>query len=378
MKLILRFVALFLLVATPALAQFPQEGPTLNRKVRNLGMGNVGIALQGTADSSPFYNPAGLNDLEKGRFQFFSPTFDMSKDGIRIAQDMKDLTDSLKASNGDAEATSILDQFIKDHVGEYEHLRLTLDVLNYARHNFAAGVLFDERIDFSFRNLAYPNFQVQNLGDVAGYVSGAYDFFEKAIQFGVTLRPTARFAMDEADQEITFADAVDGPNGDPLVISQLEKIKGHRFGLAVDLGLKSNLNFLKDVPGFGYLKPEVGFTWQDMGGVSFGAARGNEQAMGVGMAVHPDIWKIKNSVALDFRDLNQERDFLSKVHFGVESQLPWILALRLGMSQGYFTAGLGLDFWIMTIDAAYYNEEIGVFTREDNNARYAINISFNI
>ena len=66
--------ALFISSGSSAQTQLPKEGPSLNRKVRNLGMGNVGVALTGTHDSSPFYNPAGLNDLDKGRLQFFSFT----------------------------------------------------------------------------------------------------------------------------------------------------------------------------------------------------------------------------------------------------------------------------------------------------------------
>ena len=79
-------IALFLfMLPTGAWAQksaLSQESPTLNRKVRNLGMGNIGVAMRGSHDFSPFYNPAGLNDVEESNWQFFSPTVELSKGSI--------------------------------------------------------------------------------------------------------------------------------------------------------------------------------------------------------------------------------------------------------------------------------------------------------
>ena len=365
---------------TNAMAQFPQEGPTLSRKVRNLGMGNVGVALRGTHDSSPFYNPAGLNDLEKGRFQFFSMTGDVSTGAVGLIGDITDFADNIQNTDG-ADRTRVFDQFIQDHTGEFNHVRWTLDIFNYARKDFAAGVLIDEKMNVSFRDQSFPRFEIQNLGDLGMYIAGSHGFWDQLLQVGATLKPTIRFAIDEVDQEVTYSDIVsENSSGDPILIDQFKKIKDRRFGLGVDVGAKTNLAFpgIKGSKMYEILKPQVGVSWQDMGSPGFDAAPNNEQSISAGAAVHPDIWKLKNAIAVDFRDLNQERDFLTKLHFGVESKFPWILTARAGLSQGYFTLGATFDLWFVKIDGAWYKEEVGVRTREAGDNRWAATLSFNI
>ncbi|MFH1017483.1 MAG: hypothetical protein V1798_04780, partial [Pseudomonadota bacterium] len=105
-----------------AQAAIPTEEPTLNRKVRNLGMGNVGIAIHGTGDSSPFYNPAGLNDLTEGRFQFLAMTFDVAANSVRAVNGILDLKDDVNRAPDDAGKVDALNNYINKHSGEFDHL----------------------------------------------------------------------------------------------------------------------------------------------------------------------------------------------------------------------------------------------------------------
>ena len=149
-----KILASFLVLTSSwALAQgnFPNESPSLNRKVRNLGMGNVGVAIRGTHDSAPFYNPAGLNDLEKGRFQFLSPTVEMSKSAFSLFSDMKDLIDDLGDADGSADKSRVFNDFGFENSGEFRRMRFALDIFNYARKNFAAGGLLHQKFDLSGR-----------------------------------------------------------------------------------------------------------------------------------------------------------------------------------------------------------------------------------
>ncbi|MFH1262519.1 MAG: hypothetical protein V1495_03610 [Pseudomonadota bacterium] len=380
-NLILTSLALLFVGTATAQTTLSQEEPTLNRKIRNLGMGNIGVAIEGTADSSPFYNPAGLNDLEKGRFQFLTNTADVSTGAFSLATDLKDLNKGIKNATTDADKTRKFNEFIQKNTGKFQHFRYTLDIFNYARKNFAVGLLIDERLDLSFRDQSYPHFDVRNLGDATVYVSGAHAFWDKLLQAGFTLRPTVRFAVNEADQQVTLSDVL-GKNaaGNSLLSEQFKKIKDRRFGLGVDFGLKSNLAFegFKQMKIYETLKPEAGFTWQDLGNTKFGRAPTNEQSISFGTAVHPAIWKLKNTVGLDFRGMNQDRPFLAKTHFGIESKFPWIVSLRAGLSQGYFSGGATFDLWLAKLDAAVYYEEVGVETRQSGDLRIAAMLSFNI
>lgn len=374
-------VGFFLASFSVQAQNFSRETPTLNRKARNLGMGNVGVAIKGTHDSSPFYNPAGLNDLEKSRVQFLSPTVDISKNSISLIGDLKDLTDDLDSAANDADKTRVFNQFVQDNSGEFRRIRFTLDIFNMAKKNFAAGLVIDEKLDLSVRQAqSNPQFNVRNLGDAAFYVSGAHDFWDKALQVGVTLKPTVRFAINESDEVVDYSDTAEDANGDLALTEQFKNIKERRFGLGADLGLKSNLafSFWKDSPVYKLLQPSVGFTWQDMGSPEFGKAPGNAQTLNFGAAIHPDVWKLKNVFAVDIREINEERPLLSKLHIGLESKLPWVLAVRGGLSQGYLTAGLTVDLWVLKLDAAVYHEEIGITRREEGSLRYVGGLSFNI
>ncbi len=377
-----------LVAASVAFAQFPSqnntftsEGPSLNRKVRNLGMGNVGVALKGTHGSSPFYNPAGLNDLDKGQFEFLAITGEVSKNAFDLFTDLKDLSDDLDAASTDSDKTNVIGDFVQANTGKFRRLRTTFDIFNYVRKNFAIGLLIDERIDLTVRNDVPESFYVRNLGDASLFISGAHGFWDGLLQVGVTLKPTLRFSLDEVDQQVDFTDTQDDASGELALNSQLKKIyKEKRFGLGVNLGLKSNLAFgeLKDAKWFKALGPQFGVTWEDIGSTSFDSAQDNEQSINAGFAIHPDIWKIKSAFAIDVRDINREIPLLSKLHVGVESKLPWLLALRAGLNQGYFTAGASLDLWVMELEGAMYFEEIGTSVRQDGNLRYAFRLSFNI
>ena len=379
-----KILASFLVLTSSwALAQgnFPNESPSLNRKVRNLGMGNVGVAIRGTHDSAPFYNPAGLNDLEKGRFQFLSPTVEMSKSAFSLFSDMKDLIDDLGDADGSADKTRVFNDFGFENSGEFRRMRFALDIFNYARKNFAAGVLIDEKFDLSVREFgSNPPLHIRKLGGAPFFGAGAAPFLGPLVQVGVTVKPTVRFSINEEDEVVDYSDIQDDSDGDPLLAGQFGNIKERRFGLGVDLGLKSNLALplWKDATWFKTLAPSVGFTWQDIGSPDFGAAPDNPQTMNLGAAIHPDVWKIKNTIGLDVRGLNQDREFLTKLHFGIESQLPWLLAVRAGVSQGYITGGATLDLWVVKLDGAIFYEEVGVVGRNEGNLRWAGTLSFNI
>lgn len=379
------FVALSVLCLTgTAVAQtvMPQEGPTLNRKVRNLGMGNVGTSIHGSHDSSPFYNPAGLNDLKKGRFQFMALTFEAAQNSLGIIGDFDDMLKDIDNASNDADKTRAFNKFLDKNTGKYQHMRMGIDLFNYVRKNFGVGLLLDQRMDFSFRDQSFPHFEVRNLGDVAAFVSGSTDFFDKVIQVGATVRPTVRFSLDEADQQMTMADVLGkDSNGDSLIVGQVKNIyKKQRFGLGVDIGLKSNLAIagFQETKVYKALQPEIGLTWQDIGSPAFDSAPRNEQSISTGIAVHPKLWKLKNTIAVEFREINQERPLLTKLHVGLETKLPWILSVRAGLSQGYPTGGLSADFWIVKLDAAIYFEEVGIRVREKGNLRWATTLSFNI
>lgn len=370
------------LLALPALGQsFRSESPSISRQVRNLGMGNVGVALKGSHASSPFYNPAGLSDLEKSEMEMLSITGEASANAFDLVGDIRDLVDNLDAASTDADQIRVFDDFVQANTGEYRRARVAVNLVNYARKNFAAGLVLDQRLDLTVREPGVPQFDVRSTADIAAYVAASNSFWDDLLQVGVTFRPTVRLSLDEADQQFQYVDILEDDNGDLPIDGQFENILDkRRFGLGVDVGLKSNLAFgdLKEQNWYKALNPMVGVTWQDIDSPSFEAGPANEQSMNFGLAIHPELAKFKNAFAIDFRNLNQERPFLSKLHVGVETQFPKILALRAGLNQGYVTAGLSVDLKFVSLEGAMYFEEIGVYTRQEGNLRYAAKLAFKI
>ncbi|MBI2500354.1 MAG: hypothetical protein HYW02_02575 [Deltaproteobacteria bacterium] len=82
----------------------------------------------------------------------------------------------------------------------------------------------------------------------------------------------------------------------------------------------------------------------------------------------------------DFRELNQSVAFIRKWNIGAEVVAPKLLILRpsfrLGANQGYIAAGTGFDFRFLKLEFATYAEEAGVFSRQRENRRIALNLSF--
>ena len=404
--IVFSFIVALLLPASFARAQynnaatFSQESPQLNRSVRALGMGNAFVAIDGNA-YSPFYNPAGLNDIEEGTFHLMSPAFEISSGSIGLIGDVGDLIDDLDAAGTDAAKVGVLDQFVQQRFGEYNHMRIAMNLITYVRKNFAAGAVFEERLTFAFRDQSLPKFDVRNITDFIFFVSGSYGFWDKLVQVGATVKPMIRTSIAESvDSSTAIADEVD---------DVFQTLTFPHFGIGVDLGLKSDLSlpFLMEMDAYKkwheFLKPAFALTWQDIGNTRFKkdlrSTDGNEsgvndptkfdafierepiqgnQVLSVGAKVSPTILGLDTNFAADVRDINRNSDFISKFHLGVEVILPIIASARLGMTQGYFAAGVGLDLWIVNIDFATYAEETGAFSRQGSNRRYALNLNFNI
>ncbi|MCC7460154.1 MAG: hypothetical protein IT286_02515 [Proteobacteria bacterium] len=383
MKKILTLLTV-LTAAAPAFAAdlLPQESPSFNRKVRNLGMGNVGVSILGTPDSAAFYNPAALNDLTESEIRFMTITAEVADSSTRLINDVKDLSDDVKDANTDADKVRALNNFIQDRTGEFQHLRLNVELVSYTTKNFAAGLLIDERLDLSFRDQSFPHFDMRNLGDATAYMAFSTGFWDKLLQVGMNFRPTMRFSLRESDQQITFADVTtENSKGDPILVDQLKAIKDDRqFAIPVNFGVKSDLSFdfWKNSYFIEQLKPQVGVTWEDVGSPSFGPLPSANQTLNAGFSINPEIWRFKNLIAVELREINQDRPMLSKLHAGMEVKFPWILAVRGGISQGYLSGGATIDLVFVRIDGAVYYEEVGFNTRQDGNLRYAATFGFKI
>jgi hypothetical protein len=95
-------------------------------------------------------------------------------------------------------------------------------------------------------------------------------------------------------------------------------------------------------------------------GSTTGAGNANRQ-FGLGIvATQKEVWKFKDALlGIELSDLgnNGEGSWVRMLHIG--SEIGWTrFKFRLGLNQGYVTAGLGVDLWALQFDIATYGEEL--------------------
>jgi hypothetical protein len=115
--------------------------------------------------------------------------------------------------------------------------------------------------------------------------------------------------------------------------------------------------------------------------VNQGAAPEQARSYGVGFSLFRPSWGfLGNTVfALEITDVLNNRDgsIFKMLHLGAETRWKSI-ALRLGLNQGYWTAGLGIDAHYFTMNLATYGEELGLNAGTLEDRRYSFNFGFHI
>jgi len=73
-----------------------------------------------------------------------------------------------------------------------------------------------------------------------------------------------------------------------------------------------------------------------------------------------------------------ESSFKDMLHFGVEFKFPQFLSLRAGINQLYWTAGIGIKYWILDASFATYVENTTIYNaiRTPSDRRYAFQFGF--
>ena len=351
-KLRFAMMAVFTLVAVFQVlpVAFAEELPALYRGIRPLGMGGAFLTVSDD-ENALFYNPAGLNDVKGfGGVGLLNPEVAISEDSLELYQDIQDVegTDTTQVIN-----------LLRKHVGKHQHVRTALFPHLYM-HNFAVGVLGQGTLDLEVRNPAFPEVVSDVKLDIGGAVGGAVGFWERKLQVGVA----AKYVQREGVKD-TFQPAEIVVDFDPFA----NRVKANDF--AFDLGIKFNPS--------GPLDPSLAVVVQNITDLDFDTLGVIPQQLNIGVGIHPNFWILDNRLVLEVDDVTKQvgtdNDFYKRVHMGAEFKLPMILALRVGVNQGYYTAGATVDFWILKLAAATYAEEVGAFAGQRADRRYVAQLS---
>lgn len=352
-----------------------RDSPRNMQGLRPLGMGNAFIATDGSDINSLFYNPAGIADYDKKiEMDFLSLSAEVSSGAIGFVGDVLDLVDDLDGADDSSAEVDQLNQFAASHTGEYQEAGVHLQIANFRKKYIAASLFLNNRTVLALTNPQSSTVDIEVLSQAGLQVGGAYSFLDDLVEVGGALKFMERHLIDSQISERAVVATSD--------TSDIVDVDNMGFGVGVDLGVKSRLP-ITGVKAIAYLDPVFALTWQDVANTRFtGDVGETPQSLSFGMAVHPKFHeKLINTFAIDYRDVNRETAFITKFHMGYELMFPNIAkffpsaAVRLGLSQGYLTAGLGADFKIIKIEAATWGRELGLLSRQGQNRLWGLNLS---
>lgn len=104
-----------------------------------------------------------------------------------------------------------------------------------------------------------------------------------------------------------------------------------------------------------------------------GKAQDVAMNFGLGLGVVQKMEFMDVTVGADLQNLTQVDAFSNKFHFGLELGVPF-LKLWGGLNQGYFTYGMGVEFWLARISFSSYSEELGYRFKQRQNKRVLLQI----
>jgi hypothetical protein len=319
-----------------------QQFPLLYQGVLVEGMGGAFTAVADDSNA-PFYNPAGLDNIQSSSFQILNISADITYPSL-----YPNLYNSVQSDNGltgNAQTAAYLNTF-NSYAGQSLYARVG-DYSNYTTHDFAIGLLTNNQT----LGVVNASPTINNLGSLAALsdsgvvLSGAYGFFNHHLQVGGTIM--GLYQMFENVPQISSQNVSN-------IASTLSSNMADGFGLVGNLGAIYHF----DLP----LNPTIGASILNVGTASFGAAGSLPQIINGGIGIDPDIGFGRLLADFDYVDVTNYLYYTGDslwlhTRLGVQYQFPEILTLSAGLYEGYPTFGVGVDLWAFEVNASYYTEE---------------------
>jgi len=348
-------------VAVLLLARIGHSEPyrSFHMGVRPLGMGGAFTAIADDQNAID-YNPAGLSRTEGVGLGILSPMVVVSEDTYDLYKDYDDI---------DQDDVAEVTELLRKYVGENHHVSLAADV--YAGFRMGnAGVMVAGvgrgRADMTIRNPVYPVLKVVADVDYGGLAGVGYALPNvPGLSLGVGVKALNRSSIDET---YTAQDIADDDFGDTLDDDQVD---------GTDASFDLGMIWSREIEGVTWVS--LGLAGINIQEMDFGDARDQKSQYNAGVALTQRFFGFSLTEAFDYHDITDnltgDGSTEKKLHLGAELEFPILLALRAGLSQGYYTAGATVDFSIFRFDVATYGEEVGVYGGQKEDRRYAAQLS---
>lgn len=342
---------------------------------RALGMGN---AFSTMADdyATLFYNPAGLARLREGNLNL---AVTAGLDG-KVQQFYEDINKNLDTNTSAADLATL----IAANYGNHYYTRLTPVSAVYARPNWGFAIIpADLSVSLGIHQQVGPSIEVTAFNDTTlafGFAKSVKNIGQDKLSFGMTVKPIWRAYYAQlvpapqlaTDKEIVRADlaqegaTVDGDIGALWTPAPAEK---------------GFFSFFK------YAKPTLGLVVRNVADYGFTiktryineleqAPPNLERRVDAGtMFELPSFWVFRPRLTFDERDIGA-RNFTFKKGSHAGFELGWKVrswlhgGYRVGLNQGYWTAGVSLGLGVFLLDVATWGEEVGTSAAPEENRRY--------
>jgi hypothetical protein len=371
MKLLTRLTSALFILSIASLAKADEQIIRQYESIRDMGMGGLKITT-GLYEDNFFGNPARAAANPSWRVTILDPSLEVDSH----------LTQNITAFTGSGDKI----QNIAGTAGDNNHARLEttmpayyLPPSNHRRWSINAAIITSSQLDLSVRN----NYTISDdaFVDIGPAITYAYQFLpDRSLSVGVTGHLTYRLS---SNQPYSIADLLDGKSftlsdiGQQGTQADFDLGVTHIFpwhpvgielsaGAAIDnvLGGKYNHATVTPVKGIVGVNPQQA-----------------NRIYGLGVAAKRDIGVFHDTmVGLESSDIgnNTGASFYRTIHVGAETCLATVLRPRIGLNEGYFAAGVGVDFRVLTIDLATWGEELSLTPGQLQDRRYGIKVALQI
>jgi hypothetical protein len=380
-------VASFAALAAIAPRAFAAEGDVIDFQIhqhyvspRALGMGN---AFVGLADdySALFYNPAGLARLEEAEINAGIGGMVDSK-----LMKLKNDIDTASKSTGSGNDIQPMVDLLKANVGNVYGARVTLNGI-WARPKWAFAIIpADLSMDMAIHQVGGYSLDLIVHQDTTMAYGRGWDvkwFAQDRLSMGVTGKAIYRAYVNKT---LIAADIVN----DPSFLRFQDAKEGFTFD--IDYGVLYTPKISSD-SWWRWTRPSFGATLRNVADYGFvsnfhlydkntqdGPAKlGRRLDLGSVWEL-PDWWVFKTRLLADLRDIGHENfTFQKGSHLGMEFNWRmysmWRGGWRVGLNQGYFSAGFTGQLGPFMLDLATYAEELGPSDAPKSSRRYVAKAS---
>ena len=391
-----KIVASSLLATSALLYADMSQQEFLYKDPRIMGMGAANTAVGGYS-TAVFYNPAGLINIKKSH----GVEVELLTIGVAASKNIQNFVDDIDNAETEEE---IIDAVAK-HSGEGFNITAS-DYSSFSYHTqddlaFSFGLLVSADINFiPHANSGENGLLETHSRGYGGVVGGVAKRYEDAFGFGGKL--TVGLGLKYITQKSYEAGLDSGElyeHQDDLATYIQETYEQDNSGFGVDIGV------LYELPIFSSWHPVVGLSLMNIGTLNFDDAYGAQpMTINAGIAVTKELAYINSiTLSMDYVDItNQQQarihnyttgasrtkdeydnadieyDMMQHIRIGAKAEVfdnRWVTtSLMGGFYQGAYTAGVDLQFAILKLQAATYQEQLGSVPGQIEDRRYMVGL----